>query len=90
MAGLDEDPIMYFRDGGAPTILDMLDPVQIFIPAPFLSNVNRSKIVENLRNNKDLTVTILAEIMESSLNTMKDFENALIDAQMKEDEVQAV
>jgi len=64
MGGLSEDPILYFRDGDAPTILDLLDPVQIFIPAPVLSNVNRSKVVENLRDDKGKTVTILAEIME--------------------------
>lgn len=39
---LGEEPILYFRDGDAPTILDFLDHVQIFIPAPVLSNVNAS------------------------------------------------
>ena len=78
MAALGEDPIMYFRDGDAPTVMDLLDPVQLFIPAPVLSNVNRSKVVESLRDDKAKTASILAEIFETSLDTMKNFETALI------------
>ena len=77
---LAEDPILYFRDGDMPTILDILDPVQLFIPAPILSNINRSKVIDSLQNDKGKTVTILAELMESSLDIMKDFESALISA----------
>ena len=84
---LAEDPILYFRDGDMPTILDILDPVQLFIPAPILSNINRSKVIDSLQNDKGKTVTILAELMESSLDIMKDFESALISAQMKPDDV---
>ena len=49
------------------TIIDLLDPVQVFIPAPVLSNVNRSKVVDRLKDDKVKTVEILAELMESSL-----------------------
>lgn len=78
---------MYFRDGDMPTILDILDPVQLFIPAPLLSNVNNSKVIESLRDDKPKTVTILAETMESSLDIMKEFESALLSVQMTPDEV---
>lgn len=78
---------MYFRDGDMPTILDILDPVQLYIPAPVLSNVNNSKIIESLREDKPKTVTILAETMESSLDVMKDFESALLSVQMVPEEV---
>ena len=74
MGNLSSDPIMYFRDGEAPTILDLLDSAQVFIPAPVLSNVNNSKIVESLREDKAKTAAILAELMEGSHNAMKDFE----------------
>ena len=52
MANLACDPIMYYRDNDMPSLLDMLDPVQILIPAPSLSNVNRSKVVESLAEDK--------------------------------------
>ena len=78
---------MYFRDGDMPTILDILDPVQLFIPAPLLSNVNNSKVIESLRDDKPKTVTILAETMESSLDIMKEFESALLSVQMVPEEV---
>ena len=78
---------MYFRDGDMPTILDILDPVQLYIPAPVLSNVNNSKVIESLREDKPKTVTILAETMESSLDVMKDFESALLSVQMVPEEV---
>ena len=74
LSALGEDVVMYFRDGEAPTIMDLLDPVQIFIPAPVLSNMPRAKVVEDLQDNKPRTVTILAEALESSLDTMKSFE----------------
>jgi len=56
MSALGEDPILYFRDGDAPTIMDLLDPVQLFIPAPVLSNVNNSKVPDHLRDDKAKTV----------------------------------
>ena len=87
LSDISEDPIMYFRDGDMPTILDILDPVQLFIPAPLLSNVNNSKVIESLRDDKPKTVTILAETMESSLDIMKEFESALLSVQMTPDEV---
>ena len=90
MAGIEEDPVMYYRDGEMPTILDIIDPVQLFIPAPVLSNINRSKVVESLANDKAKVVEILAEIMETSLTVMKDFESALISAQLKPDDVQPI
>jgi len=68
VAALGQEPIMYFRDSEAPTVIDYLDHVQMFIPAPALSNVNKSKVVESLANNKQKTVTILAETLESSLD----------------------
>ena len=55
-----------------------------------LSNVNRSKVVESLRDDKPKTVTILAEMFETSLDTMKSFESALLSAQMTPDDVQPV
>ena len=90
MSQIGEDPVLYFRDNDAPTIMDLLDPVQLFIPAPVLSNVNRSKVVESLRDDKPKTVTILAEIFETSLDTMKNFESALLSAQMIPDDVQPI
>ena len=90
MAGLGEDPILYFRDDDAPTIMDLLDPVQMFIPAPVLSNINRSKVVESLMNDKAKTVTILAEVFESSHDTLKNFESALLSAKMTPDDLQPI
>lgn len=90
MTSLGEDPILYFRDGDAPTIMDLLDPVQLFIPAPVLSNINNSKVPDSLRDDKAKTVQVLAEIFESSLDTMKSFEQALLSAQMTADDVQPV
>ena len=90
MSGLGEDPILYFRDNDIPTVMDLLDPVQMFIPAPALSNVNRSKIADSLLNDKPRTVQILADIFETSLDTMKNFEEALLSAQMTPDDVQPI
>lgn len=85
MGDLDADPIMHLRD--LPTIIDMFDPVQLLIPAPVLSNVNRSKVVESLAEDKAKTVSILAEILESSLDLMKNFEDGLIGAKIEPKEV---
>ena len=56
MSGLGEDPIMYFRDNEAPTVSVYLTPVQFLTPAPALSNLNRSKVVESLADDKDQTI----------------------------------
>ena len=85
-----QEPILYFRDGEVPTLMDFLDPVQVFIPAPVLSNVNRSKVVVNLLNDKPRTVTILAEALETSLDIMKGFEQELLQAELIADLVQPV
>ena len=87
---LGEEPILYFRDDDAPTILDFLDHVQILIPAPVLSNVNASKVVESLANDKQKTVTILAQALESSLEWMKSCEQELLAGELNPDFVQAV
>ena len=70
--------------------MDHLDHVQMFIPAPVLSNVNASKVVESLANDKQKTVTILAEALESSLDWMKSCETELLAGEMKPEQVQAV
>jgi len=76
---------MYFRDGDMPTILELLDPVQLLIPAPVLSNVNRSKVIESLKEDKPKTVTILAEALESSLDFMKEVQDELMAGEMRFD-----
>jgi len=82
---LGMEPIMYFRDGDMPTILELLDPVQLLIPAPVLSNVNRSKVIESLKEDKPKTVTILAEALESSLDFMKEVQDELMAGEMRFD-----
>ena len=62
----------------------------MFIPAPVLSNINRSKVVDSLLNDKAKTVEILAEIFESSHDTLKLFETNLLLAIMKPDDLQAI
>lgn len=86
-AGVGADTIMYMREGEAPTILDIMDPVQLLIPAPVLSNINRSKVIESLLNDKPKTVTILAEALESSLLEMKSHEQELLASKFTPEEV---
>ena len=62
----------------------------MFIPAPVLSNINRSKVVDSLLNDKAKTVEILAEIFESSHDTLKSFDNDLLSAQMRPDDLQPI
>ena len=78
---------MYMREGDAPTIMDILDPVQLLIPAPVLSNINRSKVIDSLLNDKPKTVTILAEALESSLLEMKSHEQELLSCKFTPEEV---
>lgn len=56
---------MYFRDQGAITILDHIDPVQFLIPVPL-----SSKLIEGL--DKPKAMTILNEILNAAANAMKD------------------
>ena len=89
-ANLSSEPIMYCRKDDMPSLLDLLDPVQILIPAPALSNVNKSKVVESLADDKQKTVAILAEILEGSLDKMKQFEDAILGVGLKDDFVQPI
>jgi len=84
---LGAESIMYMRDDDASTILDGLDPVQLLIPAPALSNINASKVIESLKEDKPKTVTILAEALESSLDFLKGAGDMLLAGQMRAEQV---
>ena len=81
--GLEEDPIMYFRDGEAPTIVDYLDAVQVFIPAPITQGYNESKVLEHLANDKPKVVTVLAEVLEASSDTLREYCDVLIGMKLR-------
>lgn len=67
---------MYFRDGEMPTILDILDPIQCFIPAP-----NSGKTIEELVEDKKKVVEILASALQMAQNMMKNFVDTLLSHQ---------
>ena len=75
---------MYFRDNEMPTVMDVLDPVQIFIPSPSLSNISSSRVLEHLSDQKEQTVTVLTEVMEASANTMKEYDSVIRDISSEE------
>ena len=81
--GLEEDPIMYFRDDEAPTIVDYLDAVQVFIPAPITQGYNESKVLEHLANDKPKVVTVLAEVLEASSDTLREYCDVLIGMKLR-------
>ena len=90
MSGLGEDPIMYFRDNEAPTVSIYLTPVQFLTPSPALSNINRSKVVESLANDKDQTIQIATQVLQQSIELVKSFEADLLTAKMSDDFLQTV
>ena len=85
MSGLGEDPIMYFRDNEAPTVSIHLTPVQFLTPAPILSNLNRSKVVESLANDREQTIQIGTQILQQSIELVQSFEADLLTAKMSDD-----
>ena len=80
---LDEDPILHFREGDAPTIAEYLDPVQVFIPAPTIDGYHESKVIEHLAQDKPKVVTIMAEVLEASANTMRQYEDVLVEIKLR-------
>ena len=67
---IESDQFMYFRDGGEPTIMENLDPVQFMIPAP-----KTSKLVPDLEKSK--SIVILNEILNAAASTIKDKKDLL-------------
>ena len=87
-AGLDEDTTIHFRDNDAITIAQYLDAIQVFIPAPVTEGHNESKLLQTLADDKAKLVTILAEVLEASANTMKEYEDILVGMKLRQDELQ--
>ena len=82
-AGLEEDPIMYFRDDEALTIMDHLDAIQVLIPAPVTEGYNESKVLEHLADDKQTVVTVLAEVLEASSDTLKEYCDVLVEMKLQ-------
>ena len=81
---------MHFRTDEAPTILESLTAAQMMDPAPVLSNMNQSKVIEALQDDKVRTETTWSQALEQALVQIKSYEQELLAQQMTEDDVQAV
>ena len=80
---LEEDTTINFRDNDAITIAQYLDAIQVFIPAPVIEGYNESKVLQALADDKAKLVTILAEVLEASANTMKEYEDILVGMKLR-------
>ena len=74
---------MCFRDNEAPTLMDHLDQIQVFIPAPTIEGYNEATVIEHLANDKPKVVTILAEVLEASASTLRQYEQVLVDMKLR-------
>ena len=51
-AKLDEDQVVFFRNDEE-TLLDIMDPIQVFIPAPIVTGLtDKAKPLEHLTSDK--------------------------------------
>ena len=53
-----------------------------------IDGYNESKLIDTLADDKAKLVTILAEVLEASANTMRENEDILVDMKLRQDELQ--